>query len=328
MERDTRGFAIWFTGLVGRGQVDDRRPRDSRARAARPRCRAARLRRRRAHAPLAGARVLRRRTATPTSSASAGSRAASRGRAAARRRLGDLALRGDAPGRAREPGRGVRASSCAFTCTPRSRSASAATPGPLREGDRGRDQGVHGHQRPYEEPAPELVRSTPRARSRGERGRASSTISSSAAWSRRRWQRGAGLIGRLAVAGRWQRVPGGVEASSGHAQRREVAIWTCSRQRSRRSTASSAAPTTGRRRGHAARDGASGRFPYARGTGRRPRARRVAGSGGGRYWACSRSGRLPTTRARGERARTTEEAHPGRGAAVRRSIRAVRRRPT
>ena len=142
-ERDA-GIHNLVHGPVGRRQVHDRRPRDSRARAPRSGGRAAR-RRRRAHAPLEGPRLLQGgpRHQHPAHRLGLEPHHAPRRR---HRRLGDLALRGDAPGRARAR-RGVRA----VRVRARARLGRRVRPprheGPLREGDRRRDQGVHGHQR-------------------------------------------------------------------------------------------------------------------------------------------------------------------------------------
>ena len=77
------GFVVWFTGLSGLGQEHARGDALGRApRARRPR-RGAR-RRRGAHAPLEGSQLLARRTATPTSAASATSPSSSPARAPAR----------------------------------------------------------------------------------------------------------------------------------------------------------------------------------------------------------------------------------------------------
>ena len=75
------GFTLWFTGLSGLGQDDDRAPRRPRARPPRPRRRVPR-RRHGAHAPLEGPRLLEGGPRREHRAASAGSPRASRATAA------------------------------------------------------------------------------------------------------------------------------------------------------------------------------------------------------------------------------------------------------
>ena len=121
-----RGSSLWFTGPLGRRQVDDRRA-SSRAEleAARPARRPAR-RRRRARRTCRRASASRRRTATRTSRASAGSPRGSRA-PAPRSIVSAISPYEETRRNARGAGRAARAVRRGATSRRRSRSARAAT---------------------------------------------------------------------------------------------------------------------------------------------------------------------------------------------------------